>query len=319
MSMNTLVVSLVTFNGAAHVQHCLNSLKRQTLRDFALVVFDNASTDSTIDIVREWAPHARIIQSKKNVGFGVGHNEVIRHTLSKYVCVLNQDCALEPDYLQVCVDFLNGDAHTGSVTGGLLTVQSLTDRPHHGTVDTLGLEMSLPMHVSNLGAGTNSRSWSHSLQVRGVPATAALYRRSALDDISLTMNGIREYFDEDFFMYKEDIDLALRLELRGWKSCGLPQARGYHIRTTKNSLFSRESQNINRWSYRNHFYILIKDLRSRIWLKQGAAIFFYECIKFLYLLLFETKTLGALRDVWNMKEKMLAKRTMIMNNLTSHL
>ncbi|MDP2631108.1 MAG: glycosyltransferase family 2 protein [Candidatus Uhrbacteria bacterium] len=353
--MTNVVISLVTYNGEKYLQPCLESVLRQTYRDGALVILDNASSDNTRDSIAKFAPAARIIASEKNIGFARGHNEVIRQTQSEYVLVLNQDLVLEPDYLERCVNFLEQNPRVGSVTGLLLRVPSLTADAPRDIIDTYGIVLSKTMRAKDAGAGLPLALLSRRQKIMGVSGTAALYRRSALEDVAIDLPSIilatnavecssrrsrgsekgvygntslrtgakneemcqprssyQEYFDEDFFMYKEDVDLALRLQMRGWGAAAVPDARGYHVRTTDPALLKRPSALVNQWSYRNGIYILIKDVAVSHWLKYGVFICIYEGTKFLYLCIFERATLGALADVWRNRKKMLAKRSYIM-------
>lgn len=312
--MKKIVISLVTYNGGEHIQPCLEGIARQTGVGYELVVFDNASSDSTSASIVRLASQAQCIASEQNVGFAAAHNQVMRVTDSDYVCVLNQDCLLEPDYLYRCAEFLDSHPDVASVTGLLIRVPSLTERGPCDTVDAYGMYMTPWAHVTNYRQNTLAKEIQHDQEVIGVSATAAVYRRSALQDVACDAG---EVFDEDFFMYKEDVDLALRLRLRRWRAYALNNTRAYHIRTTQPALFSRESQRINEWSYRNNWYILMKDIPLSMWMKNGLWIGLYEWLKFFYLLTFETQTLHVLPDVWKNRKKMLAKRAQIMKRRNS--
>ncbi len=307
--MNKLVISLVTYNGAPYMRSCLESIEAQTFTDYELIVGDNASSDTTVDLIRQFYPNTQCMLKEENTGFAAGHNSIVQSSHSEYVCVLNQDCVLDSNYLQECVGYLDSHPDVASVTGLLIRVPSLTDKGPCDTVDAYGLHMTAWAHVKNYRENTPVKDIHESEEVVGVPATAAVYRRAALDDI-VDQQG--DFFDEDFFMYKEDVDLALRLRLRGWRAYALNTTRGYHIRTTHPALFSRPSQRINEWSYRNQFYILIKDITTKQWIRNGVLISTYEVIKFFYLLLFETSTLKVLANVWHNRKKMFAKRAIIM-------
>lgn len=317
--MAKAVISLVTYNGEHYLPSCLESIASQTFRDYSLVILDNASSDKTRDSIAKFAPNARVIASELNIGFARGHNEVIRQTQSEYVCVLNQDLVLEPDYLERCVHSMDQSPRAGSASGLLLRVPSLTADTPRDTIDTYGIVLSRTMRAKDAGAGMPLASLAMQQKIIGASGTAGLYRRSALEDVAISVCdncGCRfEYFDEDFFMYKEDVDLALRLQLRGWSAVAVLDARGYHVRTTDPALFKRPSALINQWSYRNQMYILIKDVSVSHWLKYGIAICFFEVAKFFYLLIFERTTLRALGDVWRNRKKMLAKRSYIMKHI----
>jgi GT2 family glycosyltransferase len=314
--MKKLVISLVVHNGEEHLPHCLRSIASQIPRNADCVVFDNASRDASVRIVNESGVATRIIESRKNIGFAAAHNAVIRSTDSDYICILNQDLVCEPNYMNECVAFLDAHPGVGSVSGLLIRVPSLSALGPRDTVDAYGLHISPFFHVKNYRQGMRVASVIKNEEVVGVPATAAVYRKTALLDIAKRRNGNAEFFDEDFFMYKEDIDIALRLHLRGWKSYALCAPRACHVRSTRPDLFARESPSINRWSYRNHLYILIKDTPLSVWARHGIAIVLYELAKLLYLLCFERATLAALRDVWNNRKNMLEKRRRIMSDVS---
>ncbi|MBI4599381.1 glycosyltransferase family 2 protein [Candidatus Uhrbacteria bacterium] len=319
--MHDLVISLVTYNSEMYLQSCLESIFSQTFKDYELILFDNASVDGTRNSIMRLAPHARRIFSEKNIGFAGAHNEVIRTTCSSYVCVLNPDLVLEPDYLERCIAECEMRPALGSVTGLLIRVPALTGTAPRDTIDSYGLVVSKTGRAANAGEGVPVSALCAPRRIMGVPATAAVYRRSALDDSALDRSTVRdgsdtEYFDEDFFMYKEDVDLALRLRLRGWDASAVLEARAYHVRSTSPALFKRPSPLINQWSYRNHFSILIKDVEARTWARWGFLIVLYELAKFFYLACFERSTLTALADVWKNRKKMLAKRSSIMRRRT---
>ena len=107
MSKNpTVTISLLTWNGQEYLPWLLKSLSEQSFVDWELLVLDNASSDKSVDIIREYYPKARIINKKQNTGFARGHNLLINWSNSDYVLVLNQDVILEENYLRELVDFL---------------------------------------------------------------------------------------------------------------------------------------------------------------------------------------------------------------------
>lgn len=307
-----LIVSLITYNSAAYLSSCLASIATQTFQDFELVCRDNHSSDDSVTMVRRYAPEASIVEEPLNRGFSGGHNTTICKTESEYVCVLNPDLVLEPQYLEECIAFLDTHPRVGAVSGLLIRTRSLTDLPDHGIIDCSGIMLLRTGRVVLTDAGKSDKAVSQTARrVYGVPATAAIYRRSALEDIALEIDGAREYFDEDFFMYKEDIDLAVRLSLCGWDAYVVPAARAYHIRSTDYQLLRRSSPFINLLSYRNHWLLLIKSIPRSFLLRNGFWILLFEIAKFFYLLIHEPRTLTALFDVLKLREKMLKKRALV--------
>jgi GT2 family glycosyltransferase len=309
MTSSTVVISLVVYNGERFVQACLASIRAQTYTDYSLVIFDNASSDNSRELIRQFAPRATLIFEKENIGFSRAHNHVIRSTESDFIFILNQDCVLPGDYIDRCVATLGNGTMRSSVTGSLVRTDGLTDVPQNGTVDTLGLCITRSFHVANRGAGLPASAIPpQPFEVFGVSATAALYRRQALEDIAHHI-GSPEYFDEDFFMYKEDVDLAFRLHQRGWEAWCEPRARGSHLRSTESRLFSRANPVINMRSYQNHLLFLMKNITWPLALRYGLFILVYEILKVGYLMLWEPMTLRALWRAWKLRNQMKKKRS----------
>lgn len=313
--MARIVISLLTYNSEKYLEHVLKSIARQTFHDFELVIRDNNSTDGSAAFASCIVPYARVIMQKTNDGFSRAHNATIRETSSEYVCILNPDIVLSEQYFGECVSFLDAHPSVGAVSGLLIRVKSLTETGKSDTIDSSGLRFSAFGRATNLFAGKPLSVVLGPLRVLGVSATAAVYRRSALEDVAVHS----EYFDEDFFMYKEDIDLALRFALRGWEAYTLPSCRAWHVRSTAQKIFERPSVFINQLSYRNHWYVLIKSVPEKFFIQYGFLIAFFECCKFLYILFAEPRTLTVFADVLRNAKKMLEKRKIIMARKTVEL
>jgi GT2 family glycosyltransferase len=270
-----------------------------------------------------------LVCNKENVGFAAGHNQALRMAESDYVLMLNQDIILEPDYLGVMVKFLDAHPEVGAATGKLLR-WDFENNQKTDMLDSAGLKIFKSHRAMELGAGErDGEKWNTASEVFGVSGAAAVYRRAALEDVAIPVlrksatgsAEIREYFDEDFFGYKEDVDLAYRLRLFGWKAWYLSEARGYHDRTAKSNGGSdeetaRQRKNkpdfVNYHSYKNHLFLLVKNVPAAIFWRYGCRIKRYEFKKFIYLLLREPKTLGALGEFFGKFGKMRGKRKWIM-------
>ncbi len=308
MTAPSVVISLVVYNGEAYLEQCLESLNAQTYTDYSLVIVDNNSTDNSLHVIQRFGASATLIRNKENVGFSCAHNHVIQSTYSDFVFVLNQDCVLSPDYISLCVANLMKGNRRASITGSLVRMDGLTDSSQNGIIDTLGLCIRRTFHISNIGAGqTVDIIPVVPFKVFGVSATAALYRREALFDV-LHHNVHPEYFDEDFFMYKEDVDLAFRLHQKGWEAWCEPRAKGLHVRSTKSQLFVRKNPKINSLSYQNHLLFLMKNITWPLALRYGFFILLYEVMKFFFLAFREPSTLRALSHAWKLREAMQRKR-----------
>ena len=312
-------ISLVVFNGEHDLPACLNSVAAQYAKPCECVVYDNNSNDGSMSVIGAHLSRPRLIKGSENIGFGCAHNEIIRSTSSEYILILNQDAVLEEEYCSILVEFMDTNPHAGSVSGKILRVQSLDDIPSTRGIDACGITISLTQHASLTDSGKRAETCENVHEVFGVPATCALYRRSAIEDSSLDSANGKEYFDEDFFMYKEDVDLAYRLRLRGWKSYCVPRAIAYHVRTAKSSCFvlNRGSKLLRYWSYRNHWYVLIKNIPHNLLMRVGLFIAAYEFAKIIYCVFFEQSTLAAFADIRKKYSIMRAKRARISTRTTA--
>jgi GT2 family glycosyltransferase len=249
-------VVLVTYNAERYVRQCLEALARQTFRDFSVLVIDNGSTDHTVAVVQQEFPHIRVVLRRDNLGFSRAYNDGITWASNTdYALCLNQDCFLEPDYLAELVAYADDHPRCASCSGKLLRYDPEAEE---GTtvVDSMGLAIRRTQRVFNIAEGAHDdRHNGAPAQVFGLAATAVLYRRSALVEVALRRGNREEYFDEDFFAYKEDIDLAWRLQLAGYHAALVPAAVAYHVRTVRNTGFLRRGDRrplVRQLAYRNH-------------------------------------------------------------------
>jgi GT2 family glycosyltransferase len=318
-----LTISLLTWNGAHYLPLLLKSLTEQTFQDWELLVLDNASDDESIATIKEHYPPAKVIQQKMNLGFAKGHNLIINWSKSDYILFLNQDLMLAPNYLEDAMAFLEKNPNVASVSGKLLYwdfEQSNTTK----IIDSFGLKMHRNRKVIDWQQGKKDydpavKLDQDAVEVFGLSATALLVRRAALEVVKLPKNNNQfEYFDEDFFSYKEDIDLAWRFRLAGYENWLVTSTVAYHHRSVsklKATRADRQSRGIaNKLSYRNHLATLYKNsFASNIW-RDLFYILWYEFKKIIYFIIFERKTLKGFKEFLKLKNKLKKKRKYIKKN-----
>ena len=321
-----LAVSLVTYNAERYLPFLLNSLGQQTFQDFFLLVIDNGSTDRTVAYLKENYPQVKVVAHQKNLGFAQAHNQAIAWTESDYVCVLNQDVILEADYFKVIIDFLAKQPAAAAAVGKILSWDFSANKKTR-QIDSLGLTIFKSHRITDSGQGQDdSGQFNAAEEVFGVSGAAAIYRRTALERIKI--KGIiahEEYFDESFFSYKEDADLAFRLRLNGQQAWYLPQAVAYHDRTIKgNADLSDRATKVARqdkdrlvkiYSYKNHLLLLVKNEFLGNFLKFFWPLIWYEFKKFVYILFFEQSTLRGLDMFFAQLGLALKKRKYIIKNI----
>jgi GT2 family glycosyltransferase len=231
---NPLVtVSLVTFNGMHWLPGCLATLLTQDLSGYHVLIFDNASTDGSLEWLREQVSQddrVTIRASSENLGFAKAHNCNIAEARGEYVLLLNQDIELDAGFIREAVAAFARDDHIGAVQGRLRRLGPNSERT--SVMDTTGLVMQRDRRFISRSQGEREAP-AHLVAgpVFGADGPAPMYRRLALIDARLpATSGGWEVLDEDFFMYKEDVDLAWRLRLLGWTAWYAPTALAWHAR-----------------------------------------------------------------------------------------
>ncbi|HET8631252.1 MAG TPA: glycosyltransferase family 2 protein [Thermomicrobiales bacterium] len=220
MSGPRVAVIIPTFDGAAYLPACLDALRRQTERDFAVVVVDDGSTDGTADLLAARYPDVRVLRRPANGGLAVACNDGIAATASEYVALLNNDTEPEPGWLAALVAALDAAPAAASAASKLL-LHDQRDTLHSAGDGYTVTGLPVNRGVWRRDAG----QYDAATEVFGACAGAALYRRAAL--VAVAGPGGR-VFDEDLFMYCEDVDLNWRLQLAGYRCVFAPAARVYH-------------------------------------------------------------------------------------------
>src|SRR5579872_7068219 len=272
MSYNDRVsVTIVTYNSGRFIKRCLESVLAQRYPGMEIIVIDNASTDGTVDILEQFEEQCQIVYNDENIGFAAAQNQAIQASSGDWVLTLNPDVLLLPNFIQALVEAGQTDRRVGSVCGKLLTIRATFDLPDKPLVDSTGIYFT-PM-LRHLDRGSQEVDNGHYLNyeyVFGATAAAALYRRKMIEVISIG----DEFFDPDFFVYREDADVAWRAQLFGWRCIYTPHSRGYHVRNVLPGNRRALPPAINMHSVKNRFLMRIKnmtgDLYRRNWLSITA-------------------------------------------------
>ena len=301
--MPTTTVHIVTYNSAATIEACLRSLLDQT-EDFAVHVWDNASTDDTVAIVQRLG--VALTVSPVNLGYAAAHNRLLDQTASDYVLTLNPDVTLQPGFLAALVAVMVDDPQAGSAAGCLLRVDAL-DAPSQ-VVDAAGLYVRRNRRQGLLAEGLPIDQRPKTITpIFGPDGATAFYRRLMLDDIRV--NG--EVFDENFFMHKEDVDICWRAQLRGWEALYVPDAIAQHVRHFRPGQREQVSAQMRCLGLRNRYLLMLKNELPAHFRRDFVFIALYDLAILAYVLLRERSSLTAYRDVWRLRWVMLDKRRVI--------
>lgn len=298
-------VTLVTYNSGRFIKRCLESVLAQKYRDKEIIIVDNCSTDGTADILEQFEDRCQIVYNSENIGFAAAQNQAIALSSGDWVLTLNPDVLLLPDFIQGLADAGQMDPKIGTVCGKLLTMTAAFDIPAKPVVDSTGIYFN-PM-LRHLDRGSQEVDNGHYLQyeyVFGATAAAALYRRKMIDDISID----DEFFDSDFFVYREDADVAWRAQLLGWRCLYAPYARGYHVRSVLPGKRRALPPEINMHSVKNRFLLRIKNISGDLYRRNWVSISARDLLVVASCLLWEHTSLKAFWYVAQNWKRLVAKR-----------
>lgn len=241
MTEPRVAVIIPNWNGAAYLPTCLDSLRRQTYRDFETLLVDNASTDASLEILQRDYPEVRLVLLSKNTGLTGAVNAGIRASRSEIVVLFNNDTEADERWLAEIVAALDANPDVAMAATKML----LFDR--RDTIHSAGDFYRTDGIPGNRGVWEQDvGQYDDATDVFGPCGGAATYRRSLLDEIGL--------FDEDLFMYCEDVDIAWRARLAGHRCLFAPKAAIYHRLSATGG-----GRIASYYTGRNTIYVLAKD------------------------------------------------------------
>jgi len=310
MAYNDLVsVTIVTYNSGRYIKRCLESVLAQKGPQVEIIVVDNNSTDGTRDILERYEDRCHIVCNSGNVGFAAAQNQAIRLSRGNWILTLNPDVLLMPYFIQALLEAGRLDNRIGTVCGKLLAMSPDFDIDAKPRVDSTGIYFT--PNLRHLDRGSRQIDNGHYLKreyVFGATAAAALYRRSMIDDIAI--DG--EFFDADFFVYREDADVAWRAQLMGWRCLYTPYARGYHVRAVLPGNRRALPREINMHSVKNRFLMRIKNMTGDLYRRYWLSITARDVVVVACCLLYEHYSLRAFWKVVGSLGNLMVKRRQIM-------
>lgn len=263
-------VIIPNWNGRAMLGHCLASLQRQSLQNFAVTVVDNGSTDGSIRYLQREFPAVRIVSLDHNTGFSYAINAGIEQAASPWLLLLNNDMEVAPG----CLEELSRAIAT-QPDYDFFAIKMMNYRQRDlldGAGDAV-LRGGVGYRLGTLEQ--DSPDYQQDREVFGACAGAALYSRKFFDHVGL--------FDPDFFAYLEDVDLNMRARRLGMRCMFLASAVIYHIGSATTG--SKINGLTVRLSTRNNIYVLVKNYSPGTFLRFLPAITIYQgawvllCIK----------------------------------------
>jgi len=261
----TATVIIVAYESGDFLQPCVDALAAQTFKDFEAVIVDNASSDGSVRDLRTPDARFRVLSPGANTGFAVANNLAAASSAAEFLVLLNPDAVAEPDWLETLI----AKARTAPDIASVGSLQRRLDDPE--VLDGVGDVWHVAGLAWRAGEGHPTAGAPSDGEIFGPCGAAALYRREAF----IALGG----FDERFFCYCEDVDLAFRLRLAGYRSV---RASAAVVRHAGSGISGRRSD-----------FTLFHGHRNRIWtfVKNTPGIWFWLLLP--YHLAFNALYLGS--------------------------
>jgi len=305
----TVAVAIVTFNSARFISRCLQYVLAQDYPRLEVIVVDNASSDETATLLGTFEDRVRVVRNSTNLGFAGAQNQAIKLSKSDWVLTLNPDVRLLPDFITMMIAAGQAGREIGSVSGKLLSMSPEFEPPPTPIIDSTGIYFTPAFrHFDRGSKQPDTGSYEQCEYVFGVTGAAALYRRRMIDSIAVA----GDFFDPDFFAYREDADVAWRAQLLGWKCVYTPCAVAYHVRSVLPSRRSSVAAVLNMHSVKNRFLMRIKNVTPRLYLRHCLAVTFRDGLVVAACLLREWTSLRAFPLVLRSFRRKWAERKDIM-------
>lgn len=332
----SVFVHVVSYNSAPYLEAGLRSVLAQqgfqVGKNLFVRVTDNASADGSLELLREkFEGQVSLHSNNSNLGFCGGHNQGVRAFLdspASFLLVLNPDVRLETDALAKLSSALAADPRAGTSCPRLMRSDAELNPVVPATFDSAGMFMTPSLRHFDRGSGeVDGGQYRRREYVFGGTGACLLLKRECvqdllLDDVSRSdalmdlYPQLRDFpaqraplFDEAFFAYREDADLAWRSELFGWKCLYVPESVGYHKRVVLPERRRELPAELNRLGVRNRFLLQLNNFSLSLGLRcllEGVLL--RNLLVILGVLLTERSSLGALRDVIGLRRRAWARR-----------
>ena len=230
---------------------CLNSLALSDFDSYEVIVIDNGSIDGSLEMIERKYPEVRLIKNQSNMGFAIACNQGIKAAKGDYISLLNNDIEVESNWLTKLYEGMERHPECGMGTTKMMFLDQRDVFYNTGDL----------FHAWSAGGGRgqgekDTGQYDKEDYVFGACAGAGIYRREFFEQVGI--------FDEDFFIFAEDVDINMRGQLQGFKCIYLPEAKVYHIGTATVGLYS------DRYIFlckRNDIFVLVRNYSLKMYFK----------------------------------------------------
>ena len=263
-------VVIPNYNGEKFLKNLFDSLNDDSECIGEVIIVDNASSDKSKEYIADYKfifP-CHLIENKENLGFAPAVNQGISKAKYEYIFLLNNDTQLKKGAVKSMVNLISGDDKIFSCQAKMLQYNN------KDMIDDAGDEYNLLGWTKKTGENHPSTDFTEVKDIFSACAGAAMYKKSVLDEIGM--------FDDNFFAYMEDVDLAMRARIYGYHNLLCPDAVVYHIGSATSG--SRYNEFKVRLASRNNVWTVYKNLPIPLKIVNFIFLFFGFLIKYLFFL-----------------------------------
>lgn len=242
--MQTATIVIPNLNGKKFLKNCLDSLMDQSRQDFSIIFIDNGSEDGSAEYVESHYPEVKVCRNEKNMGFCRAVNQGILMSRTPYVILLNNDTVCESSFVEELIGAIE-KREDAFACAPMMLQMSDPERMDDGGDYYCALGWAYAY-----GKGKEARNYVKEREIFSACAGASIYRRKIFDEIGL--------FDEVHFAYLEDIDIAYRARIAGYRNYYIPSARVRHAGSATTGSVYNEFK--IRYSSRNSIYLIYKNM-----------------------------------------------------------
>ena len=265
-------VSVVTpnYNGERFLKTFLESLNNDSEYIGEVIIIDNGSSDASLDYLKNNAFNFPLvlIENKENLGFAPAVNQGILKAKNELIFSINNDTEIKKGSIKALIDLISSGDDIFSVQAKMLQYDNKE------LIDDVGDEYNLLAWTKKTGENHHSSEYEKVKDIFSSCAGAAMYKKSVLEEIGL--------FDDNFFAYMEDVDLAIRSRINGYRNLLCPDAIVYHIGSATSG--SRYNEFKVRLAARNNVWVVYKNLPIPLKIVNFVFLFFGFLIKYLFFL-----------------------------------
>lgn len=263
-------VSVVTpnYNGEKFLKTFFESLENDSEYIGEVIIVDNGSVDGSKDYIKNstFTFPVRLVENTENTGFAPAVNQGILKAENEYIFSLNNDTEVKKGSIKALVDLISSDKDIFSVQAKMLQYKN------KDLIDDAGDEYNLLAWTKKTGENHNSAEFREVKDIFSACAGAAMYKKSLLTQIGM--------FDDNYFAYMEDVDLAIRSRIYGYRNLLCPDAIVYHIGSATSG--SRHNDFKVRLAARNNVWTVYKNLPIPMKIVNFIFLFFGFLIKYVF-------------------------------------